>query len=156
MKPSARPFCIVTLLALLSTFSVQLSTVDAQGTTFTFQGRLNDGGRYNPSINGWTAINTNGAPAARNTHTAVWTGSEMIIWGGYGGSSYQNDGGRYNPVGNSWTPVSANSAPAARAYHTAIWTGSEMVLWGGYNGSVIFNDTWSYTPGRVLYLYQRL
>jgi len=31
------------LLLLLSTFNLQLSTVLAQGTTFTYQGRLNDG-----------------------------------------------------------------------------------------------------------------
>ena len=44
-----------------------------------------------------------GTPLApRYYHTAIWTGSEMIIWGGYGGS-YLNDGGRYNPVANSWT-----------------------------------------------------
>ena len=25
---------------------------------------------------------TTAAPAARQSHTAVWTGSEMIVWGG--------------------------------------------------------------------------
>jgi hypothetical protein len=30
----------------------------------------------------WTAIPTANAPEAREDHTAVWTGSEMIIWGG--------------------------------------------------------------------------
>ena len=30
----------------------------------------------------WTATSTTNAPAARSRHTAVWTGSEMIIWGG--------------------------------------------------------------------------
>ena len=44
----------------------------------------NDGGRYNPVANTWTALPTTGAPAARYSHTAVWTGSEMIVWGGYG------------------------------------------------------------------------
>ena len=47
---------------------------------------FNDGGRYNPAANTWTALAPR-APAARNYHTAVWTGSEMIIWGGYNGSS---------------------------------------------------------------------
>ena len=48
---------------------------------------LNDGGRYNPAANSWTAVTTNGAPAARAMHTAVWTGSEMIVWGGVDNSS---------------------------------------------------------------------
>ena len=31
----------------------------------------------------WTATSTTNAPAARAGHTAVWTGSEMIVWGGW-------------------------------------------------------------------------
>jgi hypothetical protein len=27
------------------------------------------------------------APAARMNHTAVWTGTEMLIWGGYDGAN---------------------------------------------------------------------
>ena len=30
----------------------------------------------------WTATSTVNAPEARFYHTAVWTGREMIIWGG--------------------------------------------------------------------------
>ena len=43
---------------------------------------LNTGGRYNPSTDSWTATSTTNAPDARDDHTAVWTGSEMIVWGG--------------------------------------------------------------------------
>jgi hypothetical protein len=38
----------------------------------------------------WTATNTSNAPAAREVHTAVWTGSEMIIWGGSSDANYLN------------------------------------------------------------------
>ena len=48
---------------------------------------LNTGGRYNPSTDSWTATSTTNAPAGRDYHTAVWTGSEMIVWGGDYGSS---------------------------------------------------------------------
>ena len=58
---------------------------------------LNTGGRYNPSTDSWTATTTTNAPSARYYHTAVWTGSEMIVWGGIGGVGYSNTGGRYNP-----------------------------------------------------------
>jgi N-acetylneuraminic acid mutarotase len=108
---------------------------------------LNDGGRYNPTANSWTPVQTNGVPAAREYHTAVWTGSEMIVWGGYyasAGDHYLNDGGRYNPVADGWIPLQPSRAPAARTEHTAVWTGSEMIIWGGgYFGSssvVSFND----------------
>ena len=58
---------------------------------------LNTGARYNPSTDSWTATNTTNAPALRSSHTAVWTGSEMIVWGGFNGNSVLNTGGRYNP-----------------------------------------------------------
>ena len=44
---------------------------------------LNTGGRYNPSTDSWIATSTTNAPDGRVRHTAVWTGSEMIVWGGY-------------------------------------------------------------------------
>ena len=36
----------------------------------------------------WGATDTTNAPDARVGHTAVWTGSEMIVWGGYGTSKF--------------------------------------------------------------------
>ena len=71
------------------------------------------------------------APAGRCAHTAVWTGSEMIVWGGHELACYLNTGGRYNPSTDSWTATSTTNAPAARSWHTAVWTGSEMIVWGG-------------------------
>jgi len=84
----------------------------------------------------WTATSTANAPAGRYSHTAVWTGSEMIVWGGNEfGSDLLNTGGRYNPATDSWTPTSTTSAPSGRELHTAVWTGSEMIVWGGINGN---------------------
>ena len=96
---------------------------------------LKTGGRYNPATNEWTATPTVGAPAGRDLHTAVWTGSEMIVWGGYSGYAGQPDhfvtGGRYNPDTNSWTATSVPSEALGSKWHTAVWTGSEMIVWGG-------------------------
>jgi N-acetylneuraminic acid mutarotase len=58
-------------------------------------GYSNTGGRYNPSIDSWTATTTTNAPDGRGYHTAVWTGSQMIVWGGYDGNIRLNTGGRY-------------------------------------------------------------
>jgi hypothetical protein len=80
----------------------------------------------------WQAISTIGAPT-RNFHTAVWTGSEMVLWGG-SSAGISNTGARYNPSTDAWIPTSTAGAPRERAYHTAIWTGSEMVVWGGSVG----------------------
>ena len=89
------------------------------------------GGRYNPSTDQWVATSTANAPEARGFHTAVWTGNEMIVWGGYDGTSYWNSGGKYDPLTDTWTTTNTTSAPAGRQLHTAVWSGSEMIVWGG-------------------------
>jgi hypothetical protein len=38
-----------------------------------------------------------GPPEARSYHTAVWTGTRMIVWGGGDGSGLFRMGGRYTP-----------------------------------------------------------
>ena len=92
----------------------------------------------------WTATSNTNAPSARASHTAVWTGSEMIVWGGYGGS-YFNTGGTYNPTTDSWGAISTVNAPSARGGHTAVWTGSEVIVWGGDNGMSL-NTGGRYNP----------
>jgi len=95
----------------------------------------------------WTATSTTNAPSARAGHTAVWTGSEMIVWGGgASGPVYFNTGERYNPSTDSWTATSTTNAPDARASQMAVWTGSEMIVWGGYNGSNNLNTGGRYNP----------
>jgi N-acetylneuraminic acid mutarotase len=88
----------------------------------------------------WTPTSLTNAPSARNSHTAVWTGSEMIIWGGWNGPAL-NTGGRYDPTTDSWTATSTASAPAARLTHTAVWTGSEMIVWGGFDNMPRYTNT---------------
>ena len=78
----------------------------------------------------WTATTTTGAPTGRYVHTAVWTGSKMIVWGGSDGTN-ANTGGQYDPAANSWTATTTTGAPTGRSSHTAVWTGSKMIVWGG-------------------------
>jgi N-acetylneuraminic acid mutarotase len=96
-----------------------------------FSPYFNTGSRYDPATNGWTAINSDAAPSARNAHSAVWSGTEMIVWGGRGELGYVNTGGRYNLQTNSWTPTSISNASLPRWLQTAVWTGTEMIVWGG-------------------------
>ena len=49
----------------------------------------------------WVAVKRIQPPSRRYDHTAVWTGVEMIIWGGGNAGSQFNDGSRYNPVANT-------------------------------------------------------
>ena len=92
-------------------------------------GYFDDGGRYDPATDTWTPTSTAGAPAGRSLHSAVWTGSEMVVWGGQGaGVTVFDDGGRYDPAADAWTAMTTADAPQARVRHTAVWTGSEMIV----------------------------
>ena len=79
---------------------------------------FNDGGRYNPDTDGWVATSTTNAPTGRAYHTAVWTGSEMIAWGGLfrdstGAFHYLDSGGRYcAQSGPTPTPTATPTATA--------------------------------------------
>ena len=108
--------------------------------------RISDG----PSgcVDNWAATSTINAPTGRYEHTAVWTGSEMIVWGGE--FPALNTGGRYNPSTDSWTATSTTNAPSARYDHTAVWTGSEMIVWGAGGGNTggrynPITDSWTAT-----------
>ena len=126
------------------------------GNETTDGSKWNTGSRYNPATDTWTTMTTQNAPLARGLHTAIWTGSEMIVWGGCGPFDQDfcalNDGARYNPATDVWIPVSDTGAPSNRLRHTAVWTGSEMIIWGGCAYSTsgtschIQNDARRYSP----------
>jgi len=108
-----------------------LAEMDVWGGQDDAVTQLRTGGRYNPAADTWTATSTLAAPIGRRFHTVVWTGSEMIPWGGWNGTDL-NSGGLYcsgacasaPPAGSStiseskqpgavlvsWTPVSAAAA----------------------------------------------
>ena len=95
---------------------------------------VNTGGRYDPIADAWTPTSTNGAPSSRSGHSAVWSGTEMIVWGGDDSSGQTNTGGLYDPIHDSWLAVSTVNAPTGRTSHSAIWTGTRMIVWGGHVG----------------------
>lgn len=94
------------------------------------QGRLyRNGARYDPKTNTWAPMSTLGAPEATYFNTVVWTGQQMLAWGGVMGDA---GNGRYDPATDTWSALSANGAPPWRYLHNAVWTGSEMLVHGGW------------------------
>lgn len=83
-------------------------------------------------VGSWVTTSTLNAPSPRRDATAIWTGSEMIIWGGYDGT-YLNTGGRYDPITDSWQPISTVNAPGGCSTPVSVWTGQEMIVWCGRN-----------------------
>ncbi len=94
---------------------------------------LDTGGRYDPVLDNWSPITTNGAPSARFGHTLVWTGDAMVVWGGRTAVDHVADGARYDPALDEWSTLSSVGAPEQRSNHTAVWSGTEMIVWGGWN-----------------------
>lgn len=95
---------------------------------------LQDGARYDPLTDAWQSMATSGAPSARSAHARAWTSTEMIVWGGIGGTGvWRNDGARYDPANDSWRriPVPAEGAPSQGLGARAICTGTELFVWGG-------------------------
>ena len=122
------------------------------GSEMLIFGFEQDGGRYNPTTDSWTPISQVNQPSPfRNNAVAVWTGTEMIVWGGF-----EFDGGRYNPTTDSWTSIDTLAAPDSLPYSTGVWTGSEMIVWGGgddpfepFNEGARYNpvtDSWTSLP----------
>lgn len=121
----------------------------------------NGGYAYNDAAASWTPINSaiSSTPGARDNHTATWTGTEMLIWGGFTGG-YANDGDTFNYANNVWgkdlgTPMI--TAPiGGRRNHTAVMVaGNRMVVWGGEAGGApladgaifdVATNTWNASP----------
>src|SRR4030095_10277616 len=104
-------------------------------SNYPFESNPHDGGRYNPATDTWSAMATEDAPQPRSAHTAIWTGSMMLVWGGEWLDPTNhfralNSGGRYDPVQNRWFPLPAGPL-SPRKNHSAVWTGTEMIIWGG-------------------------
>jgi len=87
------------------------------------------GAVYDVTRDRWTRLGP-GLLGNRYLHTAVWTGEEMIVWGGWAGRRLRADGAAYDPRTRSWRLI-APSPLSPRQHHVAVWTGEEMIVWGG-------------------------
>jgi len=93
--------------------------------------------------------------AGRSPAASVWTGKEMVVWGG--GSCKANpcqfdnveplaDGGAYDPVADTWRSI-AQGPLAARTGTAFDWSGKELLVWGGGIGTTqVFADGAAYDP----------
>lgn len=83
--------------------------------------------------------------SGRSTMASVWTGTEMLVWGGEGPRGQVGDGAAYDPRRDIWRmlpqgPLTKRNAPAA------VWTGAEMLLWGGHATGVDHADGAAFDP----------
>ena len=117
---------------------------------------LNDGARYNPATDTWQALSVSDAPEARAEHSAVWTGVQMLVWGGRNGGSipgYPRAGGVYDPGTDTWQAMTLENAPSGRTGQTAVWTGTHLLIWGGTYGMSFSASGGRYHPGTDTWQY---
>jgi hypothetical protein len=98
---------------------------------------------------GWTELPP--PPEVRSSSATAWTGSQLIVWGGYifegsGDKSPRSDGFVFDAASRTWADLPP-SPLAARAAAGSVWTGTELVIWGGWDGGTgVLGDGAAYDP----------
>jgi hypothetical protein len=99
--------------------------------------------RFTTEYISWVDTPVNYSLLGRFAHTAIWTGTHMIVWGGYtespspdnfyivscraSGAIYDADNNFFNNIG------SYDSSREGCSHHTAVWADNLMIVWGGNN-----------------------
>lgn len=120
------------------------------------------GAAYDPATDEWRTLEQ-GPLDPRGWHSAVWTGEEMIVWGGVArpettcyDCGYPGGAGAYDPTSGTWRQIDVGPL-SGRVEHTAVWTGSHMFVYGGsppgggsgrHDGAVYDpgSDSWALLP----------
>lgn len=96
--------------------------------------RSDDGVAFDPATDEWRSIPA--APIeARASAVAVWTGDELVVYGGHThaddeGLEYRNDGAAYDPATDEWREIE-DSPLSPRSGIDGIWIGDELLVFGG-------------------------
>jgi hypothetical protein len=106
-----------------------------------------DGVAFDPQARTWRTLPA--MPIApREGAVYVWTGSEVIVWGGGDREDPMSlEGAAYDPATDSWRGIA--TAPIALNQVTATWTGTEMLVFGG----ALNEKNWAATDTAVAAAY---
>jgi hypothetical protein len=97
---------------------------------------LGDAAIYDPATNTWTLVTaTTNAPSPRWGATAVWTGTQILVFGGRATTSGPAlmDGASYDPATQQWSPIAPGLAGHVHAVGGA--SSSQAVFWGGWGAT---------------------
>lgn len=105
---------------------------------------LADGVAYDPQADGWRTLPP--APiAGRRGQLSVWTGEELVVWGGTDETRQLDDGAAYDPDTDEWRRLS--EAPLSPRHGAlGLWTGDEVVVLGGWDNAGGLRDGAAYDP----------
>lgn len=109
-----------------------------------------DGALYEPARDKWHRLPPPPIDG-RSSAAGVWTGKEVVIWGGGGAQRNSlDDGAAFNPRTCAWRQI-APSPLSPRDPVAAVWTGRDVIFWGstsrpgGAAGGATYNpatDRW--------------
>jgi hypothetical protein len=96
---------------------------------------------YNPATDTWRKLPPTppGSSFGPGGHAMVWTGRQLLVWGGGCCGGANAGGGAYTPATNSWQLLPP--AQLGPRYPAAAWTRREMTIAGG-------NDAAGWRPPR--------
>ncbi|WP_266223244.1 Kelch repeat-containing protein [Paraliomyxa miuraensis] len=110
--------------------------------------RLPPGGAvFDGRKDAWRMAASTGAPGPRVDAAAVWTGAQMLVYGGRGPAADGSlvaltDGGLYDPVSDRWTPL--HGGPVLEGRVDATVAGHRVILWDAQRGAIydLRKGTW--------------
>ncbi len=105
-------------------------------TEFQVEGISRRAALYDPVARSWRL--TSEAPITpRSNPTTVWTGTEVLVWGGLDSSRHVvNDGAAYDPATDTWRKLPRADAPGTgtrrpgvrQTMQAAVWTGNQLAV----------------------------
>jgi len=91
---------------------------------------------YDPEEQSWRRLRK-ASMGGRVDHVAVWTGEQMLVWGGTSKrdglcepTDRRSDGAAFDPARNEWTRIPEAPIPWLEDSNAA-WTGDELLVWNG-------------------------
>ncbi|AXV09520.1 hypothetical protein DVS28_a4863 [Euzebya pacifica] len=109
-----------------------------------------DGAAYDPATDTWREIAR--APVnPRSGHVALWTGEEMLVFGGSRTFETNVQAGAYDPDTDTWRLTAPAPLPRGFGLIAGVWTGEEAVFWTGRGPEDVAaydpaTDTWRLLP----------
>lgn len=107
---------------------------------------LPDGAVYDVASDSWAMLAASPL-APRDRPVAVWTGTEMLVWGGNVDPTRPGAyGAAYDPATRQWRTL-AEAPIGDRSNMAAVWSGAELLVWGGATRTGVFlGDGAAYDP----------
>jgi hypothetical protein len=96
-----------------------------------------DGAAFDPATNQWRRLAASPL-SGRFAQGAVWTGTEVLVWGGLSGEGdgipSLDQGAAYNPATDTWRVLPQSPNPSV-GWPISAWTGTTMLVWADGKGA---------------------